>query len=82
MHTLPENQNDSEIQESLNIAQTIMGTKDYPKYVRLNHSQFKKVMRDYIDTDLVENDDFQTVMAVVFEDGSELYHILTSPDDN
>ncbi len=82
--TPTESEDNTTVPSSLNdctIAQFIIGTKDHPKYVRLNHEQFQKVMEAYIDTDLIQNDDMQTILAVVFEDESELYHIISSPDD-
>lgn len=67
--------------ENLTIAQNIIGSADHPEYVRLNNKQFKLVLKLMVDTDLYINDNFQTILIVIFSDESELYHILAE-DDN
>jgi hypothetical protein len=62
------------------IADAIMESSQYDKYVRLNNNQFKECMEHYIDTDLIQDEDFQTILVIIFEDGSELKHILTTDD--
>lgn len=62
------------------VADAIMESSKYDEYVRLNNKQFKECMEHYIDTDLIEDDNFQTILVIIFEDGSELKHILTTDD--
>jgi hypothetical protein len=62
--------------EAFNIAQSIIGSHDTSKEVRLNHTQFKLCMESFIDTDLSINENEENILIIVFEDGSQLLHIL------
>lgn len=61
---------------AFNIAQSIIGSFDTSAYVRLTNDQFKLCMQSYIDTDLSVNENEENILIIVFEDESQLQHIL------